>query len=114
MTKGIRRLVMVAVVAGAGTATAAFAGGLRLPPDLVLPQDPGSMGPVTFSHASHVDSKRPDCVGCHPRLFRTLEKGRTAGGEAIKHAEMDQGRQCGACHGKGAAFALDDCSLCHR
>jgi c(7)-type cytochrome triheme protein len=109
MTRGIRRLVVAAALAGG---TAAAAGMPKLPADAVLPQSEESIGPVTFRHSTHVDERRPDCVACHPRLFRVLEKGRTAGGEVIRHGEMEKGRQCGACHGRGA-FGLDDCTLCH-
>jgi c(7)-type cytochrome triheme protein len=105
---------LVAVLAGALLASAGLAGELkRLPPDFVLPQSDGSPGPVTFSHSSHVDAARPNCVTCHPKSFRILEKGATASGEPVKHESMEAGRACGACHGK-TAFGFDSCDVCHR
>ena len=68
---------------------------------------------VTFNHSSHVDLNAPGCTRCHPKLFKTLEKGATADGQPIRHAAMEQGRQCGACHGK-AAFGFESCDMCHR
>ena len=82
----------------------------RLPGDSALSQSPDSPGVVTFSHAAHVDEKRPACTTCHPALFRILQKG----GPRITHKEMEAGRQCGACHDGKAARGLDDCAACHR
>jgi len=107
----LRRLAVLAAVALAGTA---LAGGLdKLPPDYTFPPSDGSPGKVTFSHQSHVDVKKPGCTNCHPRLFKTLEKGATGDGAPIRHAVMEKGGQCGTCHGKGA-FGFDSCDLCHR
>ena len=98
----------------AGIATAAAAADLKnLPADYAMPQGDGSPGKVTFSHASHVDTKAPACTTCHPENFRILEKGATADGVKVTHARMEKGAQCGACHGK-AAFGFDDCSMCHQ
>jgi len=97
-----------------GLAGAAAAGELKkLPRDYKLPSSPGSPGPVTFSHTSHVDAKQPGCTRCHPALFKTLSPGSTADGQPINHKAMDQGKQCGACHGK-AAFGFDSCDMCHQ
>jgi c(7)-type cytochrome triheme protein len=85
----------------------------KLPPDLKLPASEGSPGTVTFSHSSHVDPKQPGCTNCHPRLFKTLEKAATSDGQRIRHEAMEQGRQCGACHGK-TAFNFESCDMCHR
>ena len=86
----------------------------RLPQEFRFPQGEGSPGQVTFSHQSHVDSKRPDCTACHPALFKILTKGTPAEGGPLGHAAMERGRQCGACHDRKAAFGLDTCPLCHR
>ncbi len=105
---------LAALVVGAGASTAALAEGLqRLPADFALSRSDGSPGKVIFGHSSHVDAKKPSCVGCHPANFRIMEKGMTATGEPIRHTEMEKGRQCGSCHGK-TAFGFDSCDLCHR
>ena len=97
-----------------GLLGAASAGELpKLPHDYVMPSSEGSPGPVTFSHSSHVDAKQPGCTRCHPALFKTLAKGATADGQAMNHKAMEQGKQCGACHGK-SAFGFDSCDMCHR
>ena len=109
--KTLRRASLLVALAAAG---AALAGGLeKLPADHTFTPGEGSPGKVTFSHQSHVDPKKPGCTSCHPRLFRTMEKGATFDGAPIRHAVMEKGGQCGACHGK-AAFGFDSCDLCHR
>lgn len=98
----------------AGLATAAGAADLKdLPADYDIPTAEDSPGKVTFSHATHVDSAKPSCITCHPGNFKILEKGATADGATITHARMENGAQCGACHGK-TAFGFDDCTMCHQ
>ncbi len=107
----LRRL---AVAAALLLATGALADGLaKLPPDYTFKQGEGSPGKVTFSHQSHVDAKAPGCTNCHPKLWKTLDKGATADGKPIRHEVMEKGGQCGSCHGK-TAFNFDSCDLCHR
>lgn len=108
----LRCALAAALLAGAGAAVAA--GKLhRLPNDYVFARSEGSPGPVTFSHGSHVDTAKPACVTCHPRLFRITETGRAWDREPITHARMEKGAACGACHGK-AAFGFDTCDACHK
>jgi c(7)-type cytochrome triheme protein len=114
MTQIGKILLRLAVAAALAFATTALADGLdKLPPDFAFTPGEGSPGKVTFSHGSHVDPKKPGCTTCHPRLFKTLEKGATVDGAPVRHAVMEKGGQCGACHGKGA-FGFDSCDLCHR
>jgi c(7)-type cytochrome triheme protein len=84
----------------------------RLPADRELAGAADSPGAVTFSHAQHLDASRPDCTACHPRLFRIVRTGQAAA--PIRHADMDAGRACGACHNGRTAFGRDDCTACHR
>jgi c(7)-type cytochrome triheme protein len=108
------RIAPLLLALALGLAGAARADGLqKLPPDLKLPSGEGSPGTVTFSHGSHVDPKQPGCTNCHPRLFKILEKASTSNGQPIKHERMEQGQQCGACHGK-TAFNFESCDMCHR
>ncbi len=110
----LRTLRPFAVLAALLLAGTAAADGLqKLPPDFLMKPSDGSPGKVTFSHQIHVDAKAPGCTNCHPKLFKTLEKGATSDGAPIRHAAMEQGRQCGACHGK-TAFGFDSCDMCHR
>jgi len=111
----MRSLCRVLCLTLLATGVAGAAGELpKLPRDCQLPSSGGSPGVVTFSHGSHVDAKQPGCTRCHPALFKTLDKMATADGQAITHKSMEQGRQCGACHGKAAAFGFDSCDMCHR
>jgi c(7)-type cytochrome triheme protein len=106
---------VVAMVLGIPLITSGLAQTLpRLPQDFSFPRGEGSPGQVTFSHQSHVDSKRPDCTACHPALFKILTKGTPAEGGPLGHAAMERGRQCGACHNGKSTFGLDNCALCHR
>jgi c(7)-type cytochrome triheme protein len=82
----------------------------KLPEALQIARGADSPGQVIFNHASHVDVDKPSCTGCHPREFRILKETRRP---AIKHADMEKGRQCGACHDGKRASAMDDCTLCH-
>lgn len=86
----------------------------RLPKGLVLPQGEDSPGAVTFNHDSHVDLKKPSCQACHPKVFPML-KSSALGKGAVTHKLMEQGKYCGACHGKDKeAFDFEDnCENCH-
>jgi c(7)-type cytochrome triheme protein len=107
-----RKALAIGLLAG----LAAVASGAlpKLPQDRVLPQGPDSPGVVTFSHRSHLDEKRPDCTVCHPKVFTILASSKPPVAKAgERHAEMEQGRSCGACHDGNRAHALDDCAACH-
>ncbi len=108
-TKSMR----LAAVLGALLAGGARADGLpRMPQPLTLPQTGDSPGVVTFRHDSHVEAKAPGCVGCHPRRFSILGRSAAKRPAALKHAAMEKGEACGACHGK-QAFGFEDCTTCH-
>ena len=101
--------ILAALVLG-GTALAADLP--LLPGALKLPQTGESPGVVTFNHDMHVDTGKPGCVSCHPRLFPILGKSTARRTTALTHAAMEKGESCGACHGK-AAFDFSDCTMCH-
>ena len=95
-------------------AGAAWAGLQKMPGKYVFPQGGGSPGPVAFNHATHVDDEEPNCAGCHPRSFSSLERGKATGLEVITHEAMDRGQACGACHGKTAFSFSNRCGMCHN
>jgi c(7)-type cytochrome triheme protein len=103
-----------AVLAAGGIVLAssiAFASLPKLPGPIALPQTGDSPGVVTFNHETHVDTSRPHCTTCHPKLFKILKRTpRTP----VTHERMKSGQQCGACHGKTAFNLEDDCTMCHR
>ena len=82
----------------------------KLPADRALPLGDGSPGVVTFRHESHLDSARPDCTACHSRLFPILKSAKRP---VLKHADMEKGKLCGACHDGKSAHGFDDCTSCH-
>ncbi len=85
----------------------------RLPADFTFPTSAESPGPVTFSHAGHVDAGDARCATCHVALFRINEAGRPVSGE-LTFERIHQGDLCASCHDGENAFAVeDDCSLCH-
>ncbi len=87
---------------------------LRLPKDYVFPKGAGSPGTVTFSHASHVDSRDPKCATCHNGTFRIMEAGKPVQGE-LSQKRIHEGDLCASCHNGKTAFSVqDDCSACHR
>ncbi len=84
----------------------------NLPAAIKLPQSPDSPGVVTFNHDMHVETGKPGCVSCHPRLFSILGRSAATREAKITHSAMEKGGSCGACHGK-KAFNFDDCTMCH-
>ncbi len=84
----------------------------KMPADLTLGPSSDSPGKVTFSHATHVDAAKPNCVACHPRLFSILKT--KSGDRQITHKKMEKGAQCGSCHNGKVMFGFDDCTMCHK
>ncbi len=81
------------------------------PPPIPFPAGPGSPGPVTFRHATHL-ARGATCAGCHPALFK-----RQKGGVTLRMDAMAEGQACGACHDGRRAFAVMDgnkCLTCHK
>lgn len=81
------------------------------PPAITFPTDPGSPGPVTFQHASHL-ARGAKCPDCHPRIFR-MQKGAAK----LSMADMTEGKACGTCHNGRKAFGVTDgeqCATCHK
>ena len=108
-TKSIPTFALAALLA----AGAALADDMpNLPAAIKLPQAADSPGVVTFNHDMHVETGNPGCVSCHPRLFSILGRSATKREAKIRHAAMEKGESCGACHGK-KAFNFDDCTMCH-
>lgn len=104
-------LLMVAATTLVLSGSIALAALPRLPAPRPLPTAADSPGAVTFNHESHVDAVRPNCATCHPTLFKILKRTKRM---PISHDRMQQGQQCGACHGKTAFGFEDDCTMCHR
>jgi len=68
---------------------------------------PKPAGDATFSHEFHLQAYK--CVDCHTKVFPFR-----VGGTKATMADMEKGKACGACHGKGKdAFDVDNCIKCH-
>ena len=83
---------------------------LALPERVRIPQlaphPPGApRAAAVFSHGRHAALA---CYTCHPGIFPQAPLG-------FSHREMRQGLYCGACHGTGAAVAIEKmaCQECH-
>lgn len=65
-------------------------------------------GKVVFDHNFHIKQAgiNNNCKACHDAIFNMKKKAR------YSMADMEQGKSCGACHGKNA-FSLKDCARCH-
>jgi c(7)-type cytochrome triheme protein len=108
-----RTLIRTAALAALLVAGAALANDLpRLPAPVQLPAGVESPGLVKFDHATHVDSAKPRCLGCHATEFGILGRSAEQKAKPVTHARMEKGEACGACHGK-TAFDFQDCTMCH-
>lgn len=78
------------------------------PPDEDLEYEPKGKPKYKafFSHKPH--AQWLTCSNCHNAIF-AKRKGRAA----MTMAKMEDGEQCGVCHGKVAAPDLNDCAVCH-
>jgi len=68
-------------------------------------------GKVVFSHTLHLKKKTAkspniSCKACHNSA---MEKG-----THYTMADMEKGKSCGQCHNGKSAFALAECSACHK
>lgn len=71
---------------------------------------PGKTGSVLFSHKVHL-SRGYGCADCHNKLITT-----GVARKAYTMKEMEDGKSCGACHGRAMAFSVSDgnnCGRCH-
>lgn len=84
--------------------------GLAVPDTVRIPKakehPPGTpQAAALFSHWEHGSQR---CYSCHPDIFPQAPL-------AFTHADMNQGRFCGRCHGGGEAPAVHSyrCERCH-
>ncbi|MDA8427827.1 MAG: cytochrome c3 family protein [Geobacteraceae bacterium] len=79
-----------------------------LKPGVLTYMVPKPAGEATFSHEFHLQSYK--CVDCHTKIFPYR-----VGATKATMADMENGKACGACHGKGKdAFGVDECIKCHK
>jgi len=103
--------------AGSGRALAIVSGDRReprLPPEFTFPTGAESPGPVTFRHEVHVAlvGETAICATCHATTWSLRAPGAPQDG-AVTYDRIHAGDLCADCHNGSAAFAADDCALCH-
>jgi c(7)-type cytochrome triheme protein len=87
----------------------------QAPAEIVFPKHDGSLGPVTFSHDTHLDLNQPKCTTCHTQTFRILKTYQASTPAAATGQDMHGAQACGACHDGQKAFSVNDgCTTCHR
>ena len=72
----------------------------------------GDEGKVMFSHENHTEKQGMKCPECHPKLFQMKK-----GADKPTMKEMEEGKNCGACHNGEKAFSVKDkekCGNCHK
>lgn len=96
----------------ASVLTLVFAGvTMAVPPGKKVEWDGKGLGKVVFDGTVHAD-KGARCDACHIKIFQ-MRKGATQ----LKMDEMNDGKQCGACHDGTKAFSASDkeaCVKCHK
>ena len=105
------RMIMAAVAAVLCTLVIPAGNASAVGPDKTITWAGGGKGKVLFDGRKHA-GKGYVCKDCHPGLFSM--KYATA---KITHAELKQGRHCGACHNGTLAFSTVDqakCFACHQ
>jgi c(7)-type cytochrome triheme protein len=96
-------LTLLVAVAFAGTVFA-------VPPGKTVEYAGGPMGKVVFDGKIHAE-KGLKCTDCHTKIYQMKK------GPAVKMAEINTGKSCGACHNGEKAFKTSDpanCSKCHK
>ena len=94
---------LIAPRSGAGPKSGTDA--MVLDSDILLNPN-GSLPPVRFPHKDH--TQWLDCSNCHTQLFQMKK-----GASQISKLRIQDGEQCGVCHG-AVAFPLTDCKRCHN
>ncbi len=103
----MRILSVIAIMVIMAFAATAFA----VPPGKTVEYEGGGGGKVTFDGKIHAD-KGAKCNDCHPALFQ-MKKGAVK----ITMADINAGKNCGACHNGTKAFKAGDaanCAKCHK
>lgn len=99
--------VLVALLVAVAFAGSAFA----VPAGKTVEFAGGSAGKVVFDGKMHAD-KGNKCNDCHTKIFQMKK-----GSSKITMADMEAGKNCGACHNGQKAFSAKDkanCGKCHK
>jgi c(7)-type cytochrome triheme protein len=100
----VKRLALVLALLAVPLVGLAVPDTVRIPPAREHP--PGTpQAAALFSHWEHGTRR---CYACHPDVFPQERV-------SFTHADMNEGRFCGACHGRGEAPSVYSykCERCH-
>ncbi len=100
-------VLALAVVVMFAMAVTAFA----VPAGKTVEFDGKGAGKVVFDGKVHAD-KGLKCADCHPALFKMKK-----GADTITMKDINDGKNCGACHNGTKAFSAKDaanCGKCHK
>ena len=92
------------------TTVAFAASALAVAPGKTVEFADGSNGKVVFDGKVHTE-KGLKCTDCHTKIFQMKK------GPALKMADLNAGKGCGACHNGTKAFKTSDpanCNKCHK
>lgn len=100
-------VVMLVVAVSFVLAVSAFA----VPAGKTVEFDGKGAGKVVFDGKIHA-GKGLKCADCHPKLFKMKK-----GADVFTMKDMQEGKNCGACHNGTKAFSVKDaanCAKCHK
>jgi c(7)-type cytochrome triheme protein len=101
-----RKIITMAIVL---LVSIAFAGTALAVPSGKTLEFPSAMGKVIFDGKIHAD-KGFKCGDCHTKIFPMKQT-------TLTMAEINAGKECGACHNGEKAFKASDpanCTKCHK
>ncbi|HEX8948987.1 MAG TPA: cytochrome c3 family protein [Dissulfurispiraceae bacterium] len=82
---------------------------MAVPPGKTVEWPGGGLGKVVFDGKVHA-SKGLKCNDCHTKIFPMKKT-------EMKMADINAGKECGACHNGEKAFKANDpanCAKCHK
>jgi predicted CXXCH cytochrome family protein len=80
--------------------------------DIKLEAKTSKLGPVLYSHDTHITKNKYKCTDCHIKIFKMKK-----GADKMTQALFAKGKFCGACHDGQKAFSATspkECIKCHK
>ncbi len=80
--------------------------------DIKFEAKTSKLGPVLFSHDTHIAKNKYKCTDCHIKIFKMKK-----GADKMTQVLFAKGKFCGACHDGKKAFSATDpkeCIKCHK
>ncbi len=80
--------------------------------DIKFEAKTSKLGPVLYSHDTHITKNKYQCTDCHIKIFKMKK-----GADKMTQALFAKGKFCGACHDGQKAFSATSptgCIKCHK